>query len=287
MSDVQRPAFGLLLQGVAEAEAARIARFLSLGQERLAHPWKIVSDGDVQAVIVDGLELDTIFGMVEPPLATLHLIDAGDPRFAGPDSPLSPDQCLTRPVQYEALLDALREVERIWQAVHQPGAMSAEPAAGAGSRGAARAPLPMRPMPPIPGPGGTSTSPAAPVAVPHAGRPRTFALDPRSTFRLRRWPPTELLLGDRDRFRLATFLSSRGVDLGQLERLSNVPRDKCLDFLARMAAAELLSIKPAAPDLSGALPADGPQVSAPPSARPKVDAGLLGRLRRRLGIGWG
>lgn len=286
MSKAPAAAMRLLLQGLSEPDTARVTRFLSLGGERLSQRWEIVPDGDVQVLIVEGIEPDTIFGMVEPPLVTLHVVEADDHRLMGDGAVLAPEQCLMRPLQYEALLDALCEAERIWQAVHQPTAVH-RPLASEGRNPAARMPLPMRPMPPIPGPPNAST-----LATPQdtATRPRAFTLDPRSTFRLRRWPPTELLLGDRHKFRLATFLSSRGVDLDQLERLSNVPRDQCLDFLVRMAAADLLTIKPVMAGASTvAVAIDAPRAATTPVAAPppKVDAGLLSRLRRRLGIAWG
>lgn len=60
------------------------------------------------------------------------------------------------------------------------------------------------------------------------------------TFKLRRWPSPELLMGNIDRIRLVTMLSRRQFGLEELCSLSRVPEATCEEFVAQLYHSELL-----------------------------------------------
>ncbi len=144
----------------------------------------VVDEGDAQVLMVDGVEIDTVAGMLDAPLATLHVLpEAAEDDVAG----IAPERRLTRPLRGDAVIDALRAIER---SVQRP--------AGEGDDTPALSrptPLPLRPMPPIP------TGPSRPQES--SAYPRL--MDAHSVFRLRRWPSPDLLQGDRDTYRMPPF----------------------------------------------------------------------------------
>lgn len=94
------------------------------------------------------------------------------------------------------------------------------------------------------------------------------AVAPTSAIRLLRWPPATLLT-NASRIRLATLLAAGALPQDALQQRSGCDTDTCSRFLAELSEAGLLVIH----NESG--PAREP-------ARP-VEAGLLDRIRRRLG----
>lgn len=245
-----RRQFKLNAQSLTDTDIARVAAFLRVGAERLQCDWKIVADGEFHVLMLGGAEPTTVPGMLESPLATLRVVDAGDGRSDGP-------AILRRPLQYEDLLDALTEVERRF--IRKPPALS-------------------RAVPMVPA---QRRMPAV-----------SAALAPGASYRLRRWPPSEMLQGDRYHQRLASFLSARHLDLGELARLSNVDRSQCEQFLIALDAAGLLNEKPA-PANEPAVRAAPPTTATPAALQqpthvpvPVTRAGFLSKIRSSLGMTW-
>jgi len=115
------------------------------------------------------------------------------------------------------------------------------------------------------------TSAPAPTAAP------TPAL---RLYRLKRWPAAHHLAQHRYHARLASFLSTRYLGLGDLIALSNVDAAVCTQFLQQMQALDLLDWREASP----ANRSETPPSPAPHNAAPAAMPGLIGRLRERLGL---
>lgn len=231
------------MQGLTDADALRVAAYLRIAAEQLHCEWKIVFAGEVQVLLLGEGEPQTVRGILDSPKAILRLIDPT------PDSP-PPAGTLSRPLQYDAFLEALQAVER--RIDGRPPAAKPRLTEAATSRSA------------------TSAHAAAPGA----------------TFKLRRWPPAAMLHGSRYHLRLASFLSARHVEVGELARLSNVDPAQCQRFLDALAAEGLLDIR--APAESTDEPAVGSEAAdrSKPRSTSNAPVGLLGKIRRRLGIAW-
>lgn len=63
------------------------------------------------------------------------------------------------------------------------------------------------------------------------------------TFKLRRWPAPELLMGNIDRIRLVTMLSRRHFGLEELCSLSRVSEAACEQFVAELYQSDLLEVR--------------------------------------------
>lgn len=105
------------------------------------------------------------------------------------------------------------------------------------------------------------------------GSPRHWQRHP---VRLLRWPPQHLL-GSRARIRLATLLVRRPMTLAEARQQAGEPEEACLAFLRDLDAAGVLEVV-AAPQ-----PSDAP-LAAPATQPGKPAAGLLARIRLRLGL---
>lgn len=201
-TEVMRWPLRLLLQGLTPRDETRVRRFVAQGRQRLKHAWDIVTDGDAEVLLVEGIEVDTVRGMLDPPLVTLHLLHARlDAASVAWRASRAPQTLLPQPLQFEALMRALEHAE------HRIG-----PAAVCGPRAA-------------------GALAAAPDIATSGCR-----------FKLRTWPPAGLMSDDRDNRRLASFLVAEGLDIATLARLSNVATERCLEFVARMAGAQLLEV---------------------------------------------
>jgi hypothetical protein len=226
----------LLLQGLSPRDEHAVRRLLARAQRQLQHEWQLVNDGDAEVVLVAGLEVDTVRGMIEPPLLTLHLLPPSqDARALASRTGRAPGTLLSSPLQFDALLDALESAE-------------------------------LRAI---------------------GGDPASFLdLSAGCHFRLRRWPPAHLMWDDVEDQRLASFMLTRTLDLDKLIRLSNVTPAKCIAFVTRMGAADLLHRESPEADAVARRPARSAPargVTATATATATV-AGLLGALRRRLGL---
>ncbi|KQU76943.1 MULTISPECIES: hypothetical protein [unclassified Rhizobacter] len=102
----------LLLQGLDARDESAVRRFLARASRQLKHDWQVVHDGDADVVMVAGLEVDTVRGMLEPPLMTLHLVPPGqDPRALAWRTGRAPGSVLSSPLQFDALVEALECAE--------------------------------------------------------------------------------------------------------------------------------------------------------------------------------
>jgi hypothetical protein len=120
-----------------------------------------------------------------------------------------------------------------------------------------------------------SRMPADPVAL---------VVSQAAAYRLRRWPPAGVLARHRYNARLASFLSTRPLTAGQLGLLSNVDAALCKEFISDLLAIDLLDTAATPPDGARTVPQPVAAGTASGAARPPSSAGLLGRIRRRLGI---
>ncbi|MFC3686538.1 hypothetical protein [Hydrogenophaga luteola] len=119
-------------------------------------------------------------------------------------------------------------------------------------------------------------------------------------FKLKRWPPPELLLGDVNRIRIATLLSRKHLSLKDLASLSRVPADKCSIFVRTLFKEQLLESKPvsvaaksAVPDAAAAVTMTSPYAaeeqdsSSAPATPPRtrgLGSSLIASIRKRFGI---
>lgn len=131
-----------------------------------------------------------------------------------------------------------------------------------------------------------SRSPS-PSAQPEHQRSAVTTLAGR--YRLIRWPGAELLRSHPKSVRLLGFLAREAISLDQLETLSGVDRDACIEILQQLLRRNLLawhgsqSVDAAGRLASEQAPAtghSGRRVVAPSALAP----GLLIRLRARLGL---
>jgi hypothetical protein len=211
----------LHLQNLNDNDLAKVNAFLRIGGERLQCQWTVVFDGEFE-VLMRGNDLH---GTAGPAAATVCLSDAGTGQHDAVEA-------LTRPLQYEALLDALSAMEKR-----------------------------------------IASTPALRAV------PRAFPLDAR--FRLLRWPSADLLQGDRDRQRLASFLLTRLVGLDELARLSHVGKPQCMEFLVLLATTGTLDI--AAAD---AVAATITARAEPRANHQEMDAHHFATIRHGLGLTW-
>lgn len=87
--------------------------------------------------------------------------------------------------------------------------------------------------------------------------------------RLRRWPPQHLLTGPQQ-VRMAALMTGQPMTFASLCQHSGLARETCASFVRRLNEAGLLQPMNAVPQ------------AAPAAALP--DAGVLARIRRRLGL---
>lgn len=122
------------------------------------------------------------------------------------------------------------------------------------------------------------TAPAGAAAIiPPKGQPRTGA-GPR--YKLRRWPPHELLRADTGRVRLATLLSARALSVVELASLSQSPQERCHTFVQLLQGFDLLETAEA--------PVARAHISPSPATAGAEAPGrwnLVRSIRRRLGLG--
>jgi hypothetical protein len=256
------PPMQLMLSDLPATDTARVHAFVRLGSDRLGQRWSVGSEANVQLVLYGGDMPATIPGTLD---AAPYLVRVVDPD--GP--PPSGGHTMVRPIGFDALIDAMAAAE---------AALLARVAA---RRAARRVVDTSTPAPP------PASEDAASAAAPSSDTP----------VRLRRWPPNALLTQWRYGVRMASFLSARYVSVRELAVLSNVAEPVCGQFVAELAAHDLLRVADAPVEAAAPAtdPAAGSSHAAPPggpaptstAVAPAVSArrGLLGRLRDKLGIG--
>jgi hypothetical protein len=121
--------------------------------------------------------------------------------------------------------------------------------------------------------GGEAPAPHAAAGAADAAREGTGARAGR--YRLRRWPPPELLRADKQRVRMATFLSRQWFTVEELASVSQTPLERCQVFMQMLQGFDLVSAAPAALHARPSMPSAG--------AMP-ARWNLVRSIRRKLGL---
>jgi hypothetical protein len=100
--------------------------------------------------------------------------------------------------------------------------------------------------------------------------------------KLLRWPPAAMLRNDPRLIRMATVLARRPVTAGELARVSQQPLDSACAFLTTLRNAALLDSSMLAQSRLQSGPASA--MSGPAPTAPKIERGLMNRIRLRLGL---
>lgn len=252
MNTPAKPKLRLRLDDVDEADADKVSAFLRIGQSRLRADWAVVTEGSAHVVLAGNDRAAEATIPREPPLAILRMVDRLlANREAG---------ALARPLQYEALIEALLAVEALALSEDAP------PNVPAGAALAVLAPVRTRKL-----------------ATPVRSIKKAAKFAPDSAFRLKRWPPASVLGAHRYYTRLASFLSTRPVSLDELVRLSNVAPHQCEGFLIALAATGLLDITPLATrpvNPRSGMAASAPSKTSAPTRHVDNGGGLFSKFRR-------
>lgn len=244
----------LNVDGLCNADAARVQAFLPYCVGRTRCRWQLAPAGDLgHAVFADVDEPATISGAHRVPGGIVRVHRQGAARALSGD-PMG----LSSPLQLEEFIQVLQRVEARMAraAVMTPAAAPFMPTAAAWSppRGDDRSP------PPAQAPGSLSLTAA---------------------YRLKRWPPVSMLNTHRYNARLASFLSARHLTPRQLSTFSNVDSAWCVEFLSALQGIDLLDRQEAVAHPLRASSMPTRHAEPVPAHR---SANLLGRIRRRLGI---
>ena len=108
---------------------------------------------------------------------------------------------------------------------------------------------------------------------------------PGIRFKLRRWPPATMLRNDPQRIRMATLMSRRALQVSELATISGQPLNECQTFVRNLQLVGLLDVQEAAPPPAAPAVGTAPAASAAATpARPSFARGLIGNIRKRLGL---
>ncbi|MEZ5703001.1 MAG: hypothetical protein R3E42_15240 [Burkholderiaceae bacterium] len=125
------------------------------------------------------------------------------------------------------------------------------------------------------------------VARPPAAEPAPLNLsDQALTFKLKRWPPSNLVEKDVNRIRLATVLSRKPISLKELGTVSRVGDYECRTFIQDLARLDLLFIdRRIEKSPEQALLAEFPlRTETPKPVAKKGGFALISSIRRRFGL---
>ncbi|MBH1963205.1 MAG: hypothetical protein I8H77_02655 [Comamonadaceae bacterium] len=115
-------------------------------------------------------------------------------------------------------------------------------------------------------------------AIPVSAAPGAISSQVR--FKLRRWPAAILLRGDATRIRMATILSRRALNLGELSIVCQQPVSVCETFVQVLRAAHLVDmIEQPVTEAREASEAQKQHAS-----RPRFSRSVISSIRRRLGL---
>lgn len=263
MNDLSLVPAKLNVDGLSNADVARVQAFLPYCVGRTRCRWQLAPAGDLgHAVFADVDDPATISGVHRVPGGIVRIHRQGLSR-APSDDPM----VLCSPLQLEEFIQMLQRVEARMArtAVMTPAAAPFLPTAAAWSRP----------------PGGDLTPQAAqaPGAAWPVQAPGSLSLT--AAYRLKRWPPVSMLSTHRYNARLASFLSARHLTPRQLSTFSNVDSAWCVEFLSALQGIGLLDRQEAVAHPLRASPMPTRHAEPVPAHR---SANLLGRIRRRLGI---
>jgi hypothetical protein len=76
----------------------------------------------------------------------------------------------------------------------------------------------------------------------HALPDKAQALDIQHCFKLRRWPPAQLLHQDAHRIRMATLMSRRAVTVEELVKLTQESPERCQTFVQLLRSMSLVDV---------------------------------------------
>jgi len=236
-----RPRFTLRQSNLSDIEATTIAAFLRVGSHRFLGDWRLTLDGPCHLLVCGSSGRQDASPVLPAAAAILHVHDKHESGRAN---------ALLRPLQYDAFVEALLDVERklMRQSAGRPPA-----ARGNGA-----------------------------IAGPDARRPPSLSIPPGAKLRLRQWPSAGLLEVHRYNLRLASFLSARPMSLEELIQSSNVERTQCERFLLALSDAGLLDVG-ARGDTSPPAPSAEARSAMPRGEG--AERGFIDHLRRRLGMG--
>lgn len=271
MNDLSVVPAKLNVDGLSNADVARVQAFLPYCVDRTRCRWQLAPAGDLgHALFVDVDEPATINGAHHVPGGIVRIHRRGTSRALSGDPMM-----LTSPLQLEEFIQILQRVEARMAraAVMTPAAAALLPTAAAWSRppGGAGAPAPAAAR--------QAQAQAQAVRQPDGVAPGALSLT--AAYRLKRWPPAGILSTHRYNARLASFLSARHLTPRQLSTFSNVDSSWCVEFLSALQGVGLLDRQEAtAHPLRAPQSPPGHAVAAPAHR----SSNLLGRIRRRLGI---
>lgn len=237
------------------ADVRRIQAFVSIGSNRLQYAWSVISDGPPNVLLTSLDCPPTVPGDPDEPVLHVPVWPACAQHL--------PEGALRSPLQFDEFIAALVRAEATIGLHRRPGVRFASPAIG------------------------TDT-----VAAADARRPVSWA---GLRFRLRRWPPANLLQQSRYGIRLASFMSARLLSLDELLHLSNVERAECERLVCTLMEHALLQLEHMGTIPSDVAPTSVASGAAPRAARLAGDlatrqprsslrSGLLAALRRRFGM---
>lgn len=121
------------------------------------------------------------------------------------------------------------------------------------------------------------------------------ALDTQHCFKLRRWPPAQLLHEDPHRVRMATLLSRRAVTVEELAKLTQQSPERCQTFVQLLRSMSLVDVTDVQAMPSPDMAIAGAGHHAPShhhhhhhswtdDLHLHLHLGLVGNIRKRLGI---
>lgn len=126
-----------------------------------------------------------------------------------------------------------------------------------------------------------------------ASHPRQHQeVDSNYRYKLRRWPPNQLLHQNPFRIRMATFLSRCPMMVEELAKATNLPTGECQTFVTLLRQMDLVEITqrqdavtaaPVAPTASAESPTPAIKENTPPPAK-RTSLSLVRSIRQRLGL---
>lgn len=240
-------------EGLRKAEELSIAVFLRFAGQTEQAAWALSREAGAELVL-QSAALPPEGGHAQDALVWVLEEDEQAPADGRP--------ALRRPLQLEAFSALLRRRE-----AQLRGLSEIAPATTVH----ARTPEPVR---------------AGEQATHAAGAVDTYSgFDLEATHRLTRWPGNDLLLDQRHRKILASFLVSRHLSALQLSSLSGIGQHTCIDFLQSLTAAGLLdsrAVQAPAPGATSRLKTISTTTTS--NTSPGTSGGLISRLRKRLGL---